>query len=470
MNKIDNSKLLPLYKKDYEITLDDGLSPDWVKDLIIVELRLATATSEGTIKAAYRLLDHYSEMGVNGIWLTPVYDVGETGNGYGSIGPHTIDPALTGTNDYEEGFNVLKEFICAAHKKNIRIFLDVVTWGTVLESPLIKEHPDFYSGDEVWGGQRFQFVDTPWQKWFFDRMMFLIMEVGADGFRCDCEPNYTGYALFKAVREHCLEMGRKIMIFSEDQNERLGTYDFEQYGVMQTLYEWGVDKNVVNPRNHYLEAYNIVDSVKSGDGVGSRFSQIHGKGGTYRFYSFNTSCHDNGKTSVDGNILAIGYQALLAPFIPVMWCGDELGDISHNGSNCLYFQPPRFELLGKTENREFFELVKKIVSVRRSYPSIFTYFPPNHRESNICKINSNSNLQAYARYYADKAVLVIPNNSDESLTVTAEVPFAHMGMDSKALYRYFDLLEGKPVAADGHGNITVQVNAFNMAVILMEKD
>lgn len=466
---IHNGDVMPRYRADADVYLDDGFSPDWVKDLIVTEVRLDTATPEGTIAAAYRLLDHYQEMGVNALWLTPVYDKGETGNGYGSLGPHTIAPSLTGTTDYAEGWKVLRDFVTEAHRKNIRIFLDAVTWGTVHESPLLKEHPDFYADAEIWGGRRFQFVDTPWQKWYFDQMMFLVLEVGVDGFRCDCEPSYTGYPLFKAVREHCLEMGRKIAIFSEDQNERLDTYDFEQFGVMQTLYEWGVDKQVVNPRNHYLTVYNLVDSVKSGQGIGSRFSQIHGKGGTYRFYSYNTCCHDNGKTTVDDNLLAIGYQAILAPFIPVMWMGDEIMRISHNGPNCLYFQAPDWSLLEQAENRRFYETVKRYIRIRRLYPQIFSYFPPNHRESNICKVAADGGLQAYARYAGGQGVLVVPNDTGDPAVITAEIPFADMGFDPRAAGVCTDLLTGRPITPEADGRLKLPLGNRELAVILVEQ-
>ena len=468
MKYINNSNLLPKFKMNDQVVLDDGFSPDWVKELIITELRLATATPEGTIKAAYRILDHYAEMGVNGIWLTPVYDMGKTGNGYGSYGPYTIDPGLTGTEDYDEGWKILKEFIDYAHSINIRIFLDAVTWGTVDEAPIREEHPEYYSGKDSWGGKAFQYGEWPWRKWYFDAMMKLVTEVGVDGFRCDCEPHYTGYEVFKAIRDKSYELGYKIAIFSEDQNERLGTYDFEQFGVMQELYEWGVDKHVGNPRNHYLDKYNIVDSVKTGKGIGSRFAHSWGNQGKHRFYSFNTSCHDNGKTSVDDNLLAIGYQAILSPFIPIMWTGDELMRISHNATNCLYFFSPEIEKLREIkENREFYEKVKKLISIRRSYPEIFSYFPQNHRDSNICKVESSSELQAYARFKENKAVLVIPNYSNAEKEINFSIPFEDCSLDSQKPFIVTNLITDEKMVSNKEFTVSIAKN--EMAIILVEQ-
>ena len=69
------------------------------------------------------------------------------------------------------------------------------------------------------------------------------------------------------------------------------------------------------------------------------------------------------------------------------------------------------------ENRAFYEDFKKMLRIRRQYPEIFEYFPDNHRESNICKVDSNCNLQAYARYADGKAILVLPNYSDQAVSV-----------------------------------------------------
>lgn len=471
MKMIDNRDVMPKYRTGENVGSDDGFSPDWVKDLIITELRLKTATPEGTIQAAYRVLDHYQKTGVNGLWLTPVYDPGHTGNGYGSYGPHTIDPSLTGTEDYEKGWEVLRRFVEQAHRQNIYIFLDAVTWGTVAESPLRKLHPDYYSRKKAWGGREFQYSDAPWKKWYLDQMVRLVDQVGVDGFRCDCEPYVTGYELFHAVRMHCKELGHRIALFSEHQSERMSTYDFDQFGVMQTLYEWGPNKQIANPQNHFLGTYNLVDSVKSGEGIGSCFEQIQGKGGTHRFYSYNTCCHDYYRTVVNDNLLAIGYQAIFAPFIPVMWAGDELMTICNpaDGEGCLYSHPVQWELLKHKENRDFFEEVKKMIRIRRLYPEIFSCYPLNHRESNICKVESDSSLQAYARYRFGKGILILPNDSTCPAIISARIPYDKMGMDKRVSHHNLvELMSGKPLTEDKKGFVRVELPSKHLAAILVE--
>ena len=90
--RIDNTSLLPTYRPDEEVTLipssADGLlrSPDWTDELVLVEVHPETATREGTLESLLPVLDHLAALGVNGVWLTPIYEKGPGGNGYGQSG------------------------------------------------------------------------------------------------------------------------------------------------------------------------------------------------------------------------------------------------------------------------------------------------------------------------------------------------------------------------------------------------
>ena len=111
-DKIDNSTLLSYEGGDKTVLApsdDDGklMSPAWLDSAVMVELRIDTASIGGTFKESYDLIDFYAEAGVNVLWLSPVYERGAGGNGYGNIGLHRIEPWLTGTQDQEAGWNEL---------------------------------------------------------------------------------------------------------------------------------------------------------------------------------------------------------------------------------------------------------------------------------------------------------------------------------------------------------------------------
>ncbi len=469
---IDNSDLVPKYVEDEYVTMEDsggGLqSPDWVKSLVIAEIVIARATDEGTFQAAVKVLDHYSEMGINGIWLTPFMDTSQgTGGHYGNFGPHTVDPDLTGKETYEESWQVVKEFVDEAHKRNIRVFSDMVTWGVEWNAPLYTEKPTWFSGVSVWGGYNFNWSNQEFYNWFQEQLLFYVTDIGFDGFRCDCEPAITGYSMYREVREKALEKGEKIAIFTESTNERLEpAYDFDEHSS---------EDNTWHMYDLYTEWYDITESVKKGYGLGTTNLELWDEAGTARFYSFNTSCHDN-RYSVNGDMVNFAYQSLLSPFIPIFFMGEEF--INPQVGNSTLFQTPlKLELLDDPagENRAFYERVKQIIRIRRQYPEIFEYFPENHRDGNICSVEvvGLETLNGYARYTDGKGLLVIPNNNihDTESAFTIRVPYEDMGMENNTEYTVTNLITGEVVAKGDRSSLydfKAKVAYSDVGVFLVE--
>lgn len=454
---IDNSALMPKYVPDDQVVIEDDGSPDWVKTLIMAEVNLHTATAEGTLEAAVSVLDHYSEMGVNGLWITPVYDPGADGNGYSNLGPHTIDPKITGTEDYASGWQKLREFIKSAHERNIRIFLDVISWGTVKNAPLKAEHPDWYTGNELWGGDGFNWQNAEFKEWYITQVVDIGVKTGCDGFRYDVEPRYAGYDVHEEIRTRLLNKGRKLAMISEDMAERRNSYNFEQFGVRGWLQKY---RNPVPEYSYIDDGLNIVDSVKNGTNIGVQYLEDRGEGGNFRFYTNMLSCHDNVYTVVNGSRLAMGYSAIFSPFIPLWYIGEEWNnprdaELNLKG-NCLYFGDIDWSAKEKKENREFFEDVKMMIRIRRKYPEIFTYYPSSLRQTNICKVDiQNSELQPYARYYGNEAIIVLPNNNSDKADAEyiVNIPFNEMGISEYRNYIVTDAENDKIIVSGSKAKV-----------------
>lgn len=452
-NVIDNSGLIPEIKPECEVKLVPALkgyprvnSPEWIADMILAEVHIATAAEDGTLLTAKKIVDFYAEVGVNAIWLCPIYDRSNIGNGYGNRGLHTVDTKYTGCEDYNEGWKVVRDFVDYAHSKNIRILLDIISWGVMNGSQVRLEHPEWFEG-VLWGGQAYNWKNAELCEWFVQNAVKNIIFTHADGYRCDCEPNHGGYPVWGRIREKLIAAGRRPLIISEDFSERSGEFDLEQDGVLDycrmtrgELYN--------NPKAPYLSGIDIVDSIKSGYAIGVIPTDNRPeKWGRARFYTNCVTNHDYVNRLVRGNCLVIGYQAILAPFIPVWFCGDELGMDEDN--RVIYFSPIEWERIergGKPECRFFFEYLKKIISIRRSYSDIFSYFSLCHRDANICRAEVKTEdgvltaLTGYMRYKDSRAVLVIPAEKDGVYTV--EIPYKAAGLDENEHYRIVDLNTG----------------------------
>ena len=476
-DKIDNSSLLSYIPTDKVKLLDTTgngkiMSPEWIESLIIVELRPVTASIGGYLKDSYDLLDFYAEAGVNCLWLTPIYEYGPGGNGYGNTGAHKIGANLTGTSDQTEGWEEMRKFVEYAHEKGIYILFDVITWGVMKNTELTKEHPDWFSG-EAWGNAAFNWKNEELKEWFIKTCVENIEKTGADGFRCDCEPNYTGYDVFGEIRERLSDKGKYIIVISEDGSNRKKTYDFEQDGVL-----WYAKRDrggvYTDPLVWYVDGgLDIVDSVKNGTGLGSAEIQSNKKRtGRAKYYTNCITNHDYQKRTVCGNRLKIGYAAITAPFIPLWYMGDEF--------NCGWRPAVQYDITvdyadaDKEENRIFLEDVKRMINVRRTYSDIFEYWADDHRNSNICevKLKESRGLTAYARYRGNKAVLILPNNDDKkSPYITADVPLDDCGISGFNKYRVTDLWSGEVLyeaTAEEIKTVTVYVPYENFSMILIE--
>ena len=476
---IDNSGLIPDWVPDSEVTTE-GTHPDWLKTLIMMQFRIETVSDTHDFKGAVKALDHCAELGVNGVWINPVYQKSEanrlsSNNGYGIYRYDQIDSVMTGTTDKEESFRVAKDFVDEAHKRNIRVFFDIVVWGVDKDSPHLTENPEWfmYNGDmrEGWGGYLFNWSNQSWREWYINNAVQIALKTGIDGFRCDLEPSVTGYNLWGEVRRRLWEEhDRKFAIISEGTNTRAyGVYDFEQVGVGEEPGEpmkWDAE-------NYFMEN-NIVDSILTGKGIGTKDMQLTGHSGEARYYTMNLLTHDSKAPRVRRNKVRIGYQAILAPFIPFWNIGEEWNNprvMLPNGTGVMYFNTIQWDKIDEPANREFFEAVKKMIRIRRTYTEIFEYYPENHKETNICKVHTDGGgLQAYARFAEGRGVLVVPNIEDTK-KITVTMPYAEMGIAGAQGYKITDLMTDKVVltdTADKLNTITVEIEREDQRILLVE--
>ncbi len=468
---MDNSSLLPAIKPDSEVTLiktsSDGeaYTPDWVRDLIIMEANLANATPEGTLESSKRVVDHVAQMGVNGLWITPVGDrVGA--HFYGNRGPHTIDDSLTGCSNYDEGWQKFADFVSYAHSKNVRVILDIVTWGTAEDSDLYREHPDWYTGEDIWSGKEFDWSNPSLREWYIQTTVDMVMNTSIDGLRCDCEPDYAGYDIFREIRARLLARGKKILIISEHSNTRDGAFDLEQFGVFDyktVSFSDQQDKKI----NWFLRDKSILAAIRRSEMIGQVQKEIQDGSAYYRFFSYCVSCHDFNGTAVKKDIAVLAYQALFAPFVPIWYLGEEFG--WEAGGNILY-QKVDWEAMNDPENLAFMELVKEMIAIRRTHADVFSVFNENHRESNICAVTASGfgTVPAYARYIDGKAVIVLPNRTGDPATGSVTVPLATLGLSATEI-KVTDLITGKELTLDSTGTFTPTLAAGQMGVYLVEK-
>ena len=157
--------------------------------------------------------------------------------------------------------------------------------------------------------------------------------------------------------------------------------------------------------------------------------------------------------------------------------GDEFGVQQKNA--VLYDKKVDYsQIETNPEQGLFFEDVKRMIAIRRSFPDIFQYFPLNHRDANICKVNvtgatvTDTKTDDYARFMGDRMVIVVANNkAEQSGVCTVGIPFSDGFTQQYYNYRVTDLLTGRVIAvgrADTVNNFSAVVPYEYCGVFLVE--
>ena len=103
----------------------------------------------GDLRGITQRLEHLSYLGVDALWLSPIYPSPLADFGYDVSDYTGIDPQF-GTMDE------LDELVASAHERGLRVLLDLVACHTSIEHPWFREHPDRY----IWSP-----VDGPPNNW-----------------------------------------------------------------------------------------------------------------------------------------------------------------------------------------------------------------------------------------------------------------------------------------------------------------
>src|SRR3989440_3378019 len=103
----------------------------------------------GDLRGIERRLDHLSWLGVDALWLSPIYPSPLADTGYDVADYTDVDPVYG-------GLEALDSLLAAARERGLRVLMDLVPCHTSIEHPWFREHPDWY----IWSGR-----DGPANNW-----------------------------------------------------------------------------------------------------------------------------------------------------------------------------------------------------------------------------------------------------------------------------------------------------------------
>ena len=118
--------------------------PEWAKASTIYEVNIRQYTKEGTINAFSDHIPRLKELGVDIIWLMPVFPISETKR-KGTLGSYYAVSDFRSVNPEFGTLEDLKNLIDKIHAYKMKVILDWVPNHTGWDHTWIKSHPDFYT-------------------------------------------------------------------------------------------------------------------------------------------------------------------------------------------------------------------------------------------------------------------------------------------------------------------------------------
>ena len=167
--------------------------PEWTYDAVLYEVNIRQFSPEGTFKGVEAQLPRLKELGVDVLWLMPMYQIGVEGR-KGTLGSYY---AISDYKAVNPEFGTMEDFqslLDAAHKAGFKVILDWVANQTAPDHRWMTEKPaDFYERDSLgnaiweydWTDTRSLNYDNK-EVWAAqDDAMRFWLDKGVDGFRCD---------------------------------------------------------------------------------------------------------------------------------------------------------------------------------------------------------------------------------------------------------------------------------------------
>lgn len=412
-----------------------------LKNKVIYQVFVRDFTPEGTLKALTAKLDYIKSLGVDILYLMPIFPIGKEarkgsyGSPYAISDYEMVNPDLGSDED-------LDELIAKAHQKGLKIMLDIVYNHTSRDSKLLKEHPEYFYKDKRGNfankvGDWSDVYDLDHSVKGLDKYLVKILvnlvKRGVDGFRFDVA-SLIPASFFKRARRKIDEVNKDVIFLAENIDygfinytrslgfNALSNQELVNAGI-DLLYHYSSFQPLRNffktKKKCYINAYKAAINVES--------SSISNNALIIR----NIENHDNpriasysDKESFLHNLLAFSFFTMGPAFL---YMGEELK---------LKEKPSLFEkepIDLKITDQDYFSYVLKLINLKK-------------RRSNYNLLSSQVNedvgpyLEVTNTYKNGKKEYGLFSLLEEKQVVTTSLPNG----------QYQDLLSGKKVTVKKH--------------------
>jgi glycosidase len=337
--------------------------PKWVQDGIIYEINPSTFSPAGNFAGITARLDDLQKLGVNILWLMPVHPVGQLnkkgtyGSPYSVRDYYAVNPAYGTLDD-------LKTLIREAHRRDLRVIIDIVANHTAWDSVMM-EHPEFYRHNAEgkiispipdWADVAgLDYTNAGLREYMITMLEHWLRDFDLDGFRCDAA-GMVPTSFWEQARPR-LQAARKDLFLLAEWNSpdlEVNAFDLD--------YAWPFHKTLTEVLEEGAPAAKIRATLENEK---ARFP----RGAEHMMFSDN---HDEKRAIArfgERGALAASALVFAVEGVPMIYNGMEVGDTTESGGPALFEKLPVFWPIAE-RRPDFPATYAKLISLRKQHESL----------------------------------------------------------------------------------------------------
>jgi glycosidase len=402
---------------------DAWRTPDWAKSATIYEVNVRQYTKDGTFKAFEKEMPRLRKMGVEILWIMPIFPIGEKGR-KGSLGSYYAVKDYRAVNPEFGTLADLQHLVKSAHAQGFKVILDWVANHSAPDNDLVNTHPEWYTHDSLghiippvpdWSDVAdFNYDQKGLRNYQIESMKYWIKNADVDGFRCDVAM-MVPLDFWRECRIE-LDKTKKVFMLAEGEGP-----EFHRNGFDMT-YGWdylNICNKIAKGEKTTADLYDYFDTTarkyKPWDNI-MYFTTNHDEN------SWNGTEYERlGKAAK-----AFAVLSAIVPGIPLVYTGQESA-LDHR----LAFFEKDSIAWGNYPLQDFYS---KLLHLKETNPVL--WIDNTSEESELSSDKKAESNFVFVRRKGGKKVLTIINLSDKATDLTLNTE-ATEGV-------YTDLFTGKP--------------------------
>ena len=419
----------------------DKSYPTWMDDAIIYQITPASFVEDGTFADITAKLEEIKELGINTIWLQPIFGTHSGGQGYDVTDYTGINPEFG--NEQQ-----LRDLITKAKELDLRVLFDVVLNHSSINHPYAKDriengkrshYYDFYQHED--DGKEYSsfynqdengFINYFWddlvnlnynnkevRRWILEAAKYWIREFDIDGYRLDAiwGLNARNPAFAKKLRTEIKSIKPEALMLAEDKGSRPEVYDLG----FDAAYDWTIDTTWVSQwswEHTYVpkESHTIFNFEKVEERDEMLEKALFDSGGNNHRKLYYIKNNDLPSFVKEHGLERTKMAAALLfsmPGIPMLYNGQETGYLKHPYADAAIFRRDRS--IKSLDNQGLFDYYKELIQLHKKYPAIkgtrMSELPVKHGEG----------VTAFRRWTEDQNFVVVVNLSDEPVYAVVDL-------------------------------------------------